>query len=113
MHCTHSCFVTSAAPPPPTHTHAYALPQALLNSSHKYAEAKNHFADYGIKFDGLSYDFGAIMKQKETAVTGLTKGIEGLLKKNKVRGGGGGQGREEGCVWRGGDSRGMGSRTRG
>ena len=27
---------------------------------------------------------GAMQKQKDTAVAGLTKGIEGLLKKNKV-----------------------------
>ncbi|GLI65185.1 hypothetical protein VaNZ11_008646 [Volvox africanus] len=58
--------------------------KALLNSSHMYAEAKNHFAAYGIKTGELSYDFAAIQKQKDTAVAGLTKGIEGLLKKNKV-----------------------------
>ncbi|PNH01664.1 Dihydrolipoyl dehydrogenase, mitochondrial [Tetrabaena socialis] len=58
--------------------------KALLNSSHMYAEAKNHFSEYGIKFGDLSYDFTAVQKQKDTAVAGLTKGIEGLLKKNKV-----------------------------
>lgn len=59
-------------------------PQALLNSSHMYMEAKQHFGSYGIKVEGLSYDFAAIQKQKDTAVAGLTKGIEGLFKKNKV-----------------------------
>ncbi|GIL87914.1 hypothetical protein Vretimale_6312 [Volvox reticuliferus] len=58
--------------------------KALLNSSHMYAEAKTHFASYGIKTGELSYDFAAIQKQKDTAVAGLTKGIEGLFKKNKV-----------------------------
>lgn len=29
-------------------------------------------------------DWGAMQKQKDTAVAGLTKGIEGLLKKNKA-----------------------------
>ncbi|EFJ43919.1 dihydrolipoamide dehydrogenase mitochondrial precursor [Volvox carteri f. nagariensis] len=58
--------------------------KALLNSSHKYAEAKSHFAGYGIKVGDLSYDFSAIQKQKDTTVAGLTKGIEGLFKKNKV-----------------------------
>lgn len=32
----------------------------------------------------VSIDLGAMMKQKDTAVSGLTKGIEGLFKKNKV-----------------------------
>ncbi|KXZ48195.1 hypothetical protein GPECTOR_29g102 [Gonium pectorale] len=57
---------------------------ALLNSSHKYVEAKSHFAAYGIKVGDVSYDFADIQKQKDTAVSGLTKGIEGLFKKNKV-----------------------------
>jgi dihydrolipoamide dehydrogenase len=58
--------------------------KALLNSSHKYYDAKKHFKDYGINIEGLSFDFGAIQKQKDDAVSGLTKGIEGLFKKNKV-----------------------------
>ncbi len=62
-------------------------PQALLNSSHKYIEAKEHFKHHGVIVENVSYDFGAIMKQKEDAVSGLTKGIEGLFKKNKVSGG--------------------------
>lgn len=57
-----------------------------MNSSHKYIDAKNHFGAYGIKVGDLSYDFSAIMKQKDTTVAALTKGIEGLFKKNKVRG---------------------------
>ena len=32
----------------------------------------------------VSLDLGAMMGQKDTAVAGLTKGIEGLFKKNKV-----------------------------
>ena len=64
-----------------------SLPQALLNSSHKYIEAKESFKHHGIIVDNVSYDLEAIMKQKEDTVSGLTKGIEGLLKKNKVRGG--------------------------
>ncbi len=74
----HTCpFPTCPCPPP--------APQALLNSSHMYMEAKQHFGSYGIKVEGLSYDFAAIQKQKDTVVAGLTKGIEGLFKKNKVR----------------------------
>jgi dihydrolipoamide dehydrogenase len=58
--------------------------KALLNSSHKYEDATKHFAEYGIIAKEVSYDFGAIMKQKEGAVKSLCGGIEMLLKKNKV-----------------------------
>ncbi|KAG2450940.1 hypothetical protein HYH02_004213 [Chlamydomonas schloesseri] len=58
--------------------------KALLNSSHMYMEAKQHFGSYGIKVGDLSYDFAAVQAQKDGAVAGLTKGIEGLFKKNKV-----------------------------
>ena len=69
------------------------LPQALLNSSHKFYDAKHHFAHYGVVVDNPRVDWAAMQKQKDTAVSGLTKGIEGLLKKNKV----------QGCVNKGGE----------
>ena len=58
--------------------------KALLNSSHKYEEAKSHFAEYGVLVDNVRFDLGKMMKQKEDAVRGLTSGIEFLFKKNKV-----------------------------
>jgi hypothetical protein len=58
--------------------------QALLNSSHAYAEAKDHMGVMGVKFTGLSFDWGQMQKAKDDTVSGLTKGIEGLFKKNKV-----------------------------
>lgn len=58
--------------------------KALLNSSHMYYEAQKHFKGFGVNVEGLSFDWGVIQKQKDEAVTGLTKGIEGLFKKNKV-----------------------------
>jgi len=58
--------------------------KALLNSSHMYAEAKHAFKNHGVIVGDLKFDFAAMQKQKETAVGGLTKGIEGLFKKNKV-----------------------------
>ena len=57
--------------------------KALLNSSEKYEEAKLHFGEYGIKAQ-VELDLPAMMAQKIKAVTGLTQGIEGLFKKNKV-----------------------------
>ncbi|KAJ1687623.1 hypothetical protein LUZ63_019013 [Rhynchospora breviuscula] len=58
--------------------------KALLHSSHMYHEAKHSFANHGVKFASLEVDLDAMMKQKEKAVAGLTRGIEGLFKKNKV-----------------------------
>lgn len=59
-------------------------PQALLNSSHMYYEADKHFKHYGVSVGSLGYDWGQMQKQKDDAVSGLTKGIEGLFKKYKV-----------------------------
>ena len=58
--------------------------KALLNSSHKYMEASKDFKKHGINLEGLRYDLSQMMKAKQKAVDGLTKGVEGLLKKNKV-----------------------------
>jgi len=58
--------------------------KALLNASHYYYEAENHFKKMGIETTGLSVNFPQMMKAKQKAVGGLTKGIEGLFKKNKV-----------------------------
>jgi dihydrolipoamide dehydrogenase len=57
--------------------------KALLNSSEKYDEAKNHFADLGIKAK-VELDLPTMMAQKDKAVSGLTQGVEGLFKKNKI-----------------------------
>jgi dihydrolipoamide dehydrogenase len=59
--------------------------KALLNTSHKYHEAKHEFAAHGIKVGSVEVDIGAMMKAKEDRVNGLTSGIEGLFKKYKVQ----------------------------
>lgn len=59
--------------------------KALLHSSHLYEDAKNNFSKHGIAINGsVEVDLPAMMKHKASSVTGLTKGIEGLFKKNKV-----------------------------
>ena len=58
--------------------------KALLHASHLYAEARDSFKGYGIQVEGLKLDLPGMMKSKEDAVSGLTKGIEGLFKKHKV-----------------------------
>lgn len=57
--------------------------KALLNSSEKFEDAKHHFADHGIKAK-VELDLKAMMGRKDKVVLDLTKGIEGLFKKNKV-----------------------------
>jgi len=58
--------------------------KALLQSSHHFEVAGHEFADHGIKTTGLSVDLKAMMGRKDKVVEDLTKGIEFLLKKNKV-----------------------------
>ena len=62
-----------------------ALAQALLASSHLYHEVKKNAESHGVIVDGVRMDLGKMMAQKETAVAGLTKGVEGLFKKYKAR----------------------------
>lgn len=59
--------------------------KALLHSSHLFEEANHSFAKHGIDLNnGVSLNIPAMMKHKESSVSGLTKGIEGLFKKYKV-----------------------------
>jgi dihydrolipoamide dehydrogenase len=59
--------------------------KALLHSSHLYEDAQHSFGMHGIKLPGgVELDLPAMMSHKEGSVDGLTKGIEGLFKKNNV-----------------------------
>lgn len=58
--------------------------KALLQSSSLYEEAKHNFANHGITFKDVKVDVAKMQKHKDSIVTGLTQGIEGLFKKNKV-----------------------------
>lgn len=49
-----------------------------------YHEATHSFASHGVKFSSVEVDLPAMMSQKDKAVSNLTRGIEGLFKKNKV-----------------------------
>ena len=57
--------------------------KALLESSEKFEDASHHFAEHGIDAK-VSLNLANMMKRKTDVVAGLTKGIEGLFKKNKV-----------------------------
>mmetsp|Transcript_5353 Transcript_5353/g.7893 ORF Transcript_5353/g.7893 Transcript_5353/m.7893 type:complete len:500 (+) Transcript_5353:85-1584(+) len=58
--------------------------KALLQSSHHYADAKDHFKDHGILISDISMDIDKMQQAKAKTVKGLTGGIEHLLKKHKV-----------------------------
>ena len=59
--------------------------KALLQSTHHYHDAKHHFSDHGIVFDGdVSMDVGKMQETKSKSVEGLTGGIEYLFKKYGV-----------------------------
>jgi len=58
--------------------------KALLDSSHRYADALNHFSDHGIKVTKPKIDISQMMERKNKIVSQLTSGVAGLLKANKV-----------------------------
>jgi dihydrolipoamide dehydrogenase len=57
--------------------------KALLDSSEHFHTIRHGMAAHGIKATA-ELDLAAMMKRKDTVVRGLTSGIEGLFKKNKV-----------------------------
>jgi len=58
--------------------------KALLQSSELYAAACLGLEAHGIKVKGVGLDLDAMMDRKDGVVEDLTKGIEYLLRKNKV-----------------------------
>lgn len=58
--------------------------KALLDSSHKYVEARDHFATHGITVSAPGIDIPAMMARKQQIVSQLTQGVGGLLKHNGV-----------------------------
>lgn len=58
--------------------------KALLDSSHKYHEAKQDFSVHGIQVKDIKLNLKDMMKRKESIVKNLTGGITGLFKSNKV-----------------------------
>jgi dihydrolipoamide dehydrogenase len=58
--------------------------KALLHASELYEAAATRFASLGIRTGEVSLDLKAMLKQKDDAVDGLTKGVEFLMKKNRA-----------------------------
>jgi dihydrolipoamide dehydrogenase len=58
--------------------------KALLHASEMFEEAGHAFPKMGIKVGKPTLDLGAMLKFKDEAVDGNVKGVDFLLKKNKV-----------------------------
>lgn len=58
--------------------------KSLLHNSHLYHQTTHDLAARGINVTGVELDLTKMLKQKDKAVTMLTKGIEMLFKHNKV-----------------------------
>jgi len=57
--------------------------KALLKSANVY-EYLTHASDYGIKVNGGEADFPAMIKRSRDVADGMSKGIQFLMKKNKI-----------------------------
>lgn len=58
--------------------------KALLDASHKYVEARDHFGDIGITTKGVTPDVPKMIEHKAGIVKKLTGGVAGLFKANGV-----------------------------
>jgi dihydrolipoamide dehydrogenase len=58
--------------------------KALLQSSEKFAEARQTLAEHGVRVGEVGLDLAAMMGRKDKVVTTLTRGVEFLLRKNKI-----------------------------
>ncbi len=58
--------------------------KALLDSSELYHLARHRFAKHGIKTGEVSLDVAALLARKDEVVKGLTDGVRGLFRKNKI-----------------------------
>jgi dihydrolipoamide dehydrogenase len=60
------------------------IPTKALIKSAQVFEYLNHAADYGIKTSGGEIDFEAVIKRSRGVADGMSKGVQFLMKKNKI-----------------------------
>lgn len=58
--------------------------KALLESSHRYHDAKEAMAAHGVVINGVDLDLSVMQKRKDEIVKGLTGGVATLFKKNGI-----------------------------
>lgn len=59
--------------------------KALLETSHLYEQAQHKLKERGITVDGVNFDLPAVMSHKSKVVDTLAAGVEGLMRKNKIK----------------------------
>src|SRR5574343_899836 len=57
--------------------------KALLKSAQVFDYLK-HAGDYGLKVDNVDKDFGAVIARSRGVADGMSKGVQFLMKKNKI-----------------------------
>ena len=57
--------------------------KALLKSAQVF-NYLNHAEDYGLQTESVSYDFGKVIKRSRGVADGMSKGVQFLMKKNKI-----------------------------
>lgn len=57
--------------------------KALLKSAQVF-EYLNHAEDYGLKVNSVDKDFGAVIKRSRNVAEAMSKGVQFLMKKNKI-----------------------------
>src|SRR3954464_3419294 len=58
--------------------------KALLESSERFLETKEHLSEHGITTGEVSLDLATMLRRKEQVVSTLTRGVDSLFKKNKI-----------------------------
>ncbi|TAE57502.1 MAG: dihydrolipoyl dehydrogenase [Bacteroidetes bacterium] len=58
--------------------------KALLDSTEHYFAASHHFAEHGIKVEGLGLDLPQMIRRKGDVVSQTVAGVAFLMKKNKI-----------------------------
>jgi dihydrolipoamide dehydrogenase len=60
------------------------IPTKALIKSANVLEYMQHAKDYGVNVDGFSADFGAVIKRSRGVADKMSKGVQFLMKKNKI-----------------------------
>lgn len=58
--------------------------KSLLKNAEIFDLMKNHSVEFGIRVEGLSFDFNKIIKRSRDISDRITKNVEFLIKKNKI-----------------------------
>lgn len=58
--------------------------KALLESSERFWEARHAMADHGVKIGEVALDLDTMLRRKDRVVESMTKGVDFLMKKNRI-----------------------------